>query len=242
MGELGTLRYWVSLDCGQAHDYSAALVSERPPGLDELHVTSLDRAPLRTPYPTIAKAVVSKCLELEPVGAFGERRPVGLILDAGGVGRAVADLVRAEIRKLGKRGPKIRFWPVTATGGGRTTIGPGGINVPKRDLITAAVVSMQGGRLKIGDVPNAELLKTELQQYRSKLTRSGHESFEAGGRNDDLVYALALACWAWSKTANPANVSTHGRGRRPGATGQRTTGDRTPIDRFSGGVGFGHQR
>ncbi len=69
MGEL--MRYWTALDCGQAHDFSAALVSERVG--DELHITSLDRAPLRTPYPTIARAVVQKCAELESPGVFGER-------------------------------------------------------------------------------------------------------------------------------------------------------------------------
>ncbi len=210
---MGELRYWVSLDAGQAHDYSAALVSERVG--DELHVTSLDRAPLRTPYPAIARAVVAKCRELEPVGAFGERRTIGLIADAGGVGRAVADLIRQEIRKLGQRGPRIRFWPVTATAGGETSIGAGTIRVPKRDLITAAVVAMQDGRLKIGDVPNAELLRAELTEYRSRLTRRGHETFEGGGRNDDLVYALlALACWAWDQTA-PQRREDGCKGSRP---------------------------
>lgn len=191
------MRYWVSLDCGQAHDYSAALVVKRTAG--ELHVGSVDRAPLRTPYPAIARAVVRKCCELEPVGAFGERPEIGLIVDAGGVGRAVADLVRAEIRALARPdSPKIRFWPVSATGGGRVTLGGGFINAPKRDLITAAVVALQDGRLKIGDVPHADTLISELQEYRAKLTSRGHTTFEGAGRNDDLVYALALACWAWS--------------------------------------------
>ncbi|MDP9487935.1 MAG: hypothetical protein M3Q49_19450 [Actinomycetota bacterium] len=39
-----------------------------------------------------------------------------------------------------------------------------------------------------------------MAEYRSKLTRRGYETFEGGGRNDDLVYALALSCWAWSQT------------------------------------------
>ena len=208
------LRFFVSLDCGQSHDYSAALVSQRVG--EELHVTSLSRAPLRTPYPKIAKAVVNKAVELEPVGAFGERRPVGLVVDAGGVGRAVADLIRQEIRALPRsKSPKIKFLPVTATGGTHTSIGAGSINVPKRDLITAAVVAMQQGTLRIGDVPNAELLKAELQEYRSKLTRRGYESFVGAGRNDDLVYALALACWSWSHTRQLQPEGRQERRRRP---------------------------
>jgi hypothetical protein len=167
---------------------------------NEIHVGSISRAPLRTPYPKIAKAVVAKCCELEPVGAFGERPDIGLIIDAGGVGRAVRDLVREEIRKLGPAGPRIHFWPTSATSGGRVTISGGFINVPKKDLITSAVVALQDGTLRIGDVENADLLLKELAEYRVKLTKRGHETYEGAGRNDDLVYSLALATWAWSHT------------------------------------------
>jgi hypothetical protein len=208
--EGSTIRYWVSLDCGQAHDYSAALVSERVQNSNqlEIHVGSISRAPLRTPYPKIAKAVVSKCCELEPVGAFGERPDIGLIIDAGGVGRAVRDLVRDEIRKLGSNAPRIHFWPVAATSGGRVTIGGGFINVPKKDLVTSAVVALQDGTLKIGDVDNADVLRKELAEYRVKLTKKGNETYEGAGRNDDLVYSLALATWAWSFTGKD-EISTH---------------------------------
>ncbi len=209
------MRYWVALDCGQSHDYSAAVVVQRTGA--ELHVTSLDRAPLRTPYPAIARAVVAKCLELEPVGAFGERREIGLIVDAGGVGRAVADLIQQEIKAIPRsRAPRIKFIPATATGGERVTLEGGHVRIPKRELITSAVVALQDARLKIGDVPNAELLVGELQEYRARLTRTGHTSYEGAGRNYDLVYALALATWAWSITPEPRSNRTprSGPGRR----------------------------
>jgi hypothetical protein len=168
-------------------------------------------------------------VELEPVGAFGERRPVGLVVDAGGVGRAVADLIRQEIRGLPRSGsPKIKFLPVTATAGSHTNIGAGSINVPKKDLITAAVVAMQQGILRIGDVESANLLKAELQEYRSKLTKRGYETFEGAGRNDDLVYALALACWSWSHTRQEGRQE---RRRRP----LRRLGDLDPT-RFGSGA------
>jgi hypothetical protein len=76
---------------------------------EDIHITGLARAPLRTPYPDIARAVVKKLVELEPVGAFGERADLGLVIDAGGGGRAVRDLVRQEIRDLGPRAPRIHF-------------------------------------------------------------------------------------------------------------------------------------
>ncbi len=137
---------------------------------------------------------------------------IGLVIDAGGVGRAVRDLVRDEIRKLGPNAPRIHFWPVAATGGGRVSVGGGFINVPKKDLITSAVIALQDGTLRIGDVENADLLRRELREYRVKLTRKGNETYEGAGRNDDLVYSLALATWAWSFTGEDDRAPRTHRG------------------------------
>jgi hypothetical protein len=175
---------------------------KRPVTEEQLHITSLDRAPLRTSYNRIARAVVSKLVELEPVGAFGERADIGLCVDAGGVGRAVVDMIRDELSNR-LQIPRVHLWPVTATGGNHVSRNGAFIGVPKRDLITAAVVAFQNGRLKIGDVPNAALLKTELAEYRIKMTARGHDTYEGAGRNDDLVFATCLAAWAWSFTEGP---------------------------------------
>lgn len=223
-GSSTSLRYWLGLDLGQSHDYSAACVME---GVDvptgeyetvlerdvvppyrlrlrrrevterQLHITSLDRAPLRTSYTRIAEAAVKKLCQLAPRGEFGEQDHIGLCVDAGGVGRAVLDIITERLRAE-PRAPRVHLWPTTATGGNRVTRQGGFIGVPKRDLVTAAVVALQDGRLKIGDVPNAGLLKAELTEYRMRMTAKGHDTYEGAGRNDDLVYATALAAWAWS--------------------------------------------
>lgn len=171
----------------------------KPVHESRLHITSLDRAPLRTSYTRIAAGVVAKLIELTPVGGFGERDEIGLCVDAGGVGRAVLNIIQERLRSE-PRAPKVHLWPVTATGGGRVTRSGAFIGVPKRDLITSAVVAFQDGRLKIGSVPSAELLKTELAEYRMKLTARGHDTYEGAGKNDDLVFSMALAAWAWSYT------------------------------------------
>lgn len=219
-----TLKYWLGLDLGQSHDYSAACVMERasvPTGREEtvqerdtippyrlrsrrreateaeLHITSLDRAPLRTSYNRVAAATVKKLCELAPRGEFGEQDEIGLCVDAGGVGRAVLDIITERLRAE-PGAPRVHLWPVTATGGGRVTRQGPFIGVPKIELVNSAVVAFQDGRLKIGAVPNAELLTAELAEYRMKLTNRGHATFEGAGRNDDLVFATCLSAWAWS--------------------------------------------
>jgi hypothetical protein len=79
----------------------------------------------------------------------------------------------------------------------------------------SAVVALQDGTLRIGDVENADLLLKELGEYRVKLSKKGHESYEGAGRNDDLVYALALATWAWSYTRKENDVSHTNGSPRP---------------------------
>lgn len=203
------MRYWVGLDLGQANDYSAVTVMQRvtPIGADvqhashELHIPYLSRPPLRTSYERIAAGVVDRLHKLEPVGAFGERREIGLCVDATGVGRAVVDMLSAELsRRPG--GPRVHFWPVVVTGGNRVTRQGGYLAVPKRNLITAGVVALQSGRLKIGaNVENRDVLIQELRDYRLKINvRTGHDQYEPwrAGQHDDLLFSTCLAAWAWS--------------------------------------------
>ena len=52
---------------------------------------------MRTSYEKIAAGVVDRLCKLEPVGAFGERRDIGLCVDATGVGRAVVDMLSEQL-------------------------------------------------------------------------------------------------------------------------------------------------
>jgi hypothetical protein len=171
--------------------------------VQQLHITSLDRAPLRTSYNRIAGGVVRKVCELAPRGEFGEQDEIGLILDAGGVGRAVLDQIREKL-KAAPGAPRVHLWPVTATAGNRVTRNGPFIGVPKLELVNSAVVAFQDGRLRIGAIDNAELLRNELLEYRMKLTTRGHAQFEGAGRNDDLCFAAMLGTWAWSQTERKA--------------------------------------
>ena len=89
--------------------------------------------------------------------------------------------------------------PIQITGGDAVTYDKGLRRVPKRDLVSAARVAFQAGRLKIAaTLPHAETLTRELQTYQVKISLdTAHDSYGAWreGAHDDLVLALCLALW-----------------------------------------------
>jgi hypothetical protein len=115
-------------------------------------------------------------------------------VDATGVGRAVIDLLRREK-------PPCRLVPVVITFGHAITWGDDGArHLPKKELVGTLQVLLQNRRLKISSrLPEAAVLKKELENFRVKITAAANETFGAGpvreGPHDDLVLALALACW-----------------------------------------------
>jgi hypothetical protein len=198
--------FYVGLDLGQAQDYTALAVvqsgAQQDPetrGIEKyLHLRHLERYELGTPYPAIADkvAVLMRDERLSPNEYDPSRRRIfrsepQLIVDDTGVGRAVADFLRA-------RG--LRFKAVTITGGDEVNaVGGGRYRVPKRDLVGALEVPFHTGKLKIAEGMDLwPALKKELLNFRRKINlRTAHDSYEAWreGDHDDLVLAAALACW-----------------------------------------------
>lgn len=208
----------IGLDLGQARDYSALVVTERlevftgrskrsafgeeMADLDERHeVRHIERFQLGTPYPAVVDRVSQLMDERELRGTSL------LVLDATGVGRAVADLFKDAYRQ-GRLGD---YWPktVTITGGRETS----GLNVPKRELVSRVQSLLQTGRLAIDPaLDHAEVLKRELLAFRAKITSKGNDTYEAHreGDHDDLVLALALSCWRAHRHAPPRYVTRFG--------------------------------
>src|SRR5262249_29878445 len=138
-----------------------------------------------TSYTSIVKDVVE----------LFERPPLSgsvLCVDATGVGRAVVDLFR-------KARPKARLIPITITGGSVESSGPDGWTVPKRDLAGVLQVLLGQRRLQVSPaLPLAPVLARELSTFKVKVSlATGNESFEAWRErdHDDLVLAVAMACW-----------------------------------------------
>jgi hypothetical protein len=174
-----------------------------PETLPEHRIRHLERLPLGTPYVDVVARVVEIVKQLsDPEAAAGTAWPI-VVVDATGVGRPVCEMLwrrlSAELALIPGRG--FRRVAVTITGGDAISkIPDGGIRVPKRDLVSATLVLFQDKRLKIAEeLPLAEVLKQELLNFRVKINiATAHDSYEAWreGDHDDLVLAVALACWA----------------------------------------------
>jgi hypothetical protein len=66
----------------------------------------------------------------------------------------------------------------------------------------------QGRRLAIArELPEAAVLAKELLAFKVKITAAGNETFESWRERDkdDLVLAVALACWWAERRPVPVN-------------------------------------
>jgi len=202
------MSYLVGLDLGQAQDYTALAVVEQvggaPTVLDlsgsayrrpdprqrqerhwepaRYHVRHLERFRLGTPYPDVVKRVQGLCA----APSLGDYE---LIVDATGVGAPVVDLLsEAGLAPIA----------VTITAGNAVTYEDGGYRVPKRDLVSTLQVLLQTERLKVAEgLPEAATLVREMLAFEVKITDTAHDMYGAWreGAHDDLVLAVALACW-----------------------------------------------
>ena len=191
------MRFYIGLDLGQRRDYTAIAVVqrlERPrpygePEFEALLVRHAERLPLGTRYP----AVVERVRGLTHLPELSGR--CELVVDATGVGAPVVDLLRAE--RLGSA-----LAAVTITSGeresSRQSAGCVEYNVPKKDLVGCLQLAIEKREIRIGnDAPWTTALLEELMDMRKTTRENGRERMgaEGAGQHDDLVMALALACW-----------------------------------------------
>jgi hypothetical protein len=184
--------YFAGLDLGQVTDPSALAVAERiqpKEGRAVYHFRYLERLKLGTPYPQQV-AHVKGIIERPPL-----RHNTTLALDYTGLGRPVADmfsLVRmpCALYTVGIHGGDKAAWDEED----RSLV-----RVPKRDLVAVVQVLLQSERLKIAEaLPEAKTLVKELLNFKVKIDpQTAHDSYSAWRENihDDLVLAVALACW-----------------------------------------------
>lgn len=182
---------FVGLDLGQRRDHSAIAVVQRDRGgwmnsvPRVLCIRYLQRMPLGTPYTRVAQRVGE--VVRNPL-LVGRSR---VVVDATGVGGPVVDLLKA-----GRLDCPLT--PVTITGGDRAYNTGDRWQVPKRDLLTNLLVLLEARELKIPKgLADAGTLVRELGEM--EMRQAGHGRVQMGaegsGEHDDLVIAVALACW-----------------------------------------------
>jgi hypothetical protein len=205
-------RFAVGLDLGKAAENTAIAVAERvnPPGWEgqrecppekaEVHVRQLQRFPPGTYYREIAKrlAEVRKSVELTATkehadsGALGRIiARVDLIVDQTVVGTPVTDMILREAGVLSAR-------RVAISGNQAETYLDGIDHIPKQTLVGGLEVLLETGNLKIAEsLPAARQLADELVNYRGRKTPNAPLTADTWREqpSDDLVFAVALACW-----------------------------------------------
>jgi len=182
--------FYVGLDLGQRNDPSTIAVVEKT---GVMRVRHLERIPLGTPYPGVVERVrqITSHRDLA--------RNCALAVDATGVGAPVVDMLRAA--RLG-----CDIAAVTITGGERQhQNGSMGVSVPKRDLMAVVQVLLERNELKLArGLRELGALLRELTDVRSTAGVGGRVRLGADGcgEHDDLVIALALACWRAKRPQN----------------------------------------
>ena len=205
-------RFFVSVDLGQSNDRSACGVLDRsivdggpdPVSFGRLEVVHFDlrhlqRFDLGTPYPRIVSALGDL---LDSLALRFPDVDVELVFDRTGVGRAVGDLLWAlpQFRSPRVSGSgRVRLVPVSVHGGDNVTTKVDGLGVPKRDLISAAVVLFQAGLLRMAaSIPERDALVLELVNFRSRISAGGTDTYgndPKRAKNDDLVTVVSVAAW-----------------------------------------------
>jgi hypothetical protein len=236
------VRYTLGLDLGKLADHSAlAIAEERPERVVEQFnkfsispvwgddpdytVPWLQRWPLGTPYFTIATDVAKLVATL----VARPQAEVQLFLDGTGVGTAVVEIFRANktIEAM-----QTKFSAVTITAWHESSGSAGSWHVPKKDLVGAAQVPLQRGKLKVAEsLPEAQVLTAELRNFEVNITLNANAVYShRDGEHDDLVLAVALALWGAKQRPNYVySFSYLGQGRGdipPYGNGVRPYGSR----------------
>ena len=177
--------FLIGLDLGKRRDYTAIAVLERQAisggAFDLRH---LERIELNTSFTEVVDRV-QELVNTAPLYLAST-----LIVDATGLGHPVLDLLLS--RGLSPVAVCITSGTVVSQSGNS-------FSVPKRELIRALVRLLESCRLRLAaDLPYRDELLGELQNFRVQINKkTGHDSYSARGslRHDDIVLALALACW-----------------------------------------------
>jgi hypothetical protein len=195
--------YFLGLELGRPQDFTTLAIAERETKiyptrpessiLDEEHsyqLRHLERFQVGTPYPEVA----ARLADLLQSPALVEDS--NILIDATGVALPVSKMLQAILERARV---KARVCHALITTGDSVVKDYPVHRIPRRDLASTLQVLLQSGRLKVAPaLPYAGALKAEMSNFQVKVTAPGDSDYLTWreGEQDDLVLAVALACWA----------------------------------------------
>jgi hypothetical protein len=181
----------VSLDPAQLHDYSALAVLECMPGTENIYRVKSQKRKQKLPYPEIVSWSRRVFLNPKFQRGAGISEPQ-FVIDAGGVGRAILDMLVVE---------GLKPIPIQYTGGENESYVGGTYHASKSILVGRFLVAWDAGRVQVpANASFLPILEAELRAFRGSMTAQGRAKFEAEqGEHDDLVMSLAQAVWYFER-------------------------------------------
>lgn len=189
--------FYLGVDLGQTRDHSAISAVERNDYHGILMVRYVHRVPLGTPYPKVVRHI--GCV-VRHIG------PCALAVDATGVGAPVVEMLR-EARISND------ISAITITSGETETQRAGGWGVPQKDLIAGLQLSMERRELRLAaNLKEKNALLRELVNMKGTTNPKGRLRLgtDGCGQHDDLVIALALACWRAKRPTRTVGFQPYG--------------------------------
>lgn len=194
----------IGVDLGRPHERTALAVVERVPGKGEhlldvntgrvedrevpvaYHVRHLERFAIGATYLEIIARIQALCTS-NPL------QDPQLLIDVTSVGTRVLQMIKPQLNQ-----PDSRVHGVSIVASGSETHDAGNYTVPKRDLVGILQMLLQTNCLKVAsELPDATILTREWRNFKMRAVTLNPED-EITWResaDDDLVLAVALACW-----------------------------------------------
>lgn len=207
-GPVPAPKWNLGLDLGERQDHSALAINDLEwqflgrcyttfayKFVPILTVRSMERFPLSTGYQNIPLIIAERVRQINE--RQRQRTPhvpakIELVVDAGGPGAPMVDILRAIAPN------NLTVTPVMiTTGTGESRLKGGFHGVPRRNLVTGLIQMIATGCLQCpAAMPNAAKWHNELLS----LARTNTHPAESG-EHDDLTLAAALAAWAATRDA-----------------------------------------
>lgn len=218
----GWTHYVLGLDLGQARDHTAISVIEQKTFLttqrdrldfahlafSRLRLRHIEKIALRTSYTEIVDRIVEMVSVFNQLNLRSEDErygsPATIVVDAGGCGAPILDMLRRELHLNRLRHP--RLVGVNITAGAKPSYSAGKHNIPKRDLVTTFQIAIENQDFDIAaNLPEQRELIRELARFERRFTAHGSQVFEAAKGHDDLVMSLLLSVY-WSLRYPPPTM------------------------------------